>query len=172
MSGTQDYFDCPKCGHEAILTQDNTTCEVQRFCTNCDWNGGDCEQIQSYIKKLPGQVYQNYLLNKEGEYVCVGQYFVPNNQLDDTLIERRDEETDEPIIFRKPYREVPQEVVFAATEGDSYLSRFREWFLENKDSIELQNRYEKCKYDLEEMGETPPPFEEWAKVVFDLEQKQ
>jgi len=50
MSKTIDWFDCPKCGGvcTAWYEQDNTTCEIEHGCSNCDWCGGDCEDINKY----------------------------------------------------------------------------------------------------------------------------
>ncbi|RKX99125.1 MAG: hypothetical protein DRP55_07750 [Spirochaetes bacterium] len=43
MSGSIDYFDCPKCGEQATREQDHTTCEITTSCSKCDWRGEDID---------------------------------------------------------------------------------------------------------------------------------
>ena len=104
MSSSIDYFDCPQCGGNAFREQDNTTCEITCGCSGCDWKGEPVDnEIQAYSKITVGFVTQQYMLNKEGKYICIEQYFTAGEQVD------RENEEGEPVkidVSQEVYQEL------------------------------------------------------------------
>ena len=154
MSSTTDYFECPKCGGQAYREQDNTTCEITIRC-KCGWTKKTVKQkeVQCYQKITLGSVVQEYMLNKEGKYICIEQYFESVNELC--------RERDGQAVNVDTAKEVSQgfDMVQPVLVQD-----FDEWFEENKNSTLLQERFLSC---LQDDPDIDLCFRDWAKTYYE-----
>ncbi len=110
------------------------------------------QNMKSYQKVVKGQVIQEYLLNKEGKYVCIEQYFEPEK---DPF--RQDEGETVHIDTTKEVSQDFDMVQPAEKQG------FDEWFEENKNSTLLQEKFLSCLNDDPDMTQC---FKDWAKAYF------
>ena len=154
MSSSIDYFDCPRCGASAFREQDNRTCEITCGCSKCDWKGEtvDTTQIQAYQKVTIGFVVQNYMMNKQGKYICIEQSFEAGEQ-----VTREDNNGDHLEIDTTKEVYQPMEML-QPRESD-----FEQWYAKNKNNDNLIYDF---KDTIMKNPDYPLCFRDWCRLYY------
>ena len=112
------------------------------------------KKIDAYQKVFMGHVVQEYMLNKEGKFICIEQYF---EAIDEPY---REDENNEPVDIDISI-EVPQDPDMVQPVS---IEDFEDWFEENKNSGQLQEKYLSCVNDNPDMTLC---FRDWAKDYYE-----
>ena len=111
------------------------------------------KEIQAYSKTTVGFATQQYILNKDNQYICIEQFFTAGD-----IVERNNDDGD--IIDIDTTKEVYQEFDMEQPKTET---TFEEWYEENKHNTSVQ-RYFRGVVD--EDPDYPLCFKDWAKKYF------
>ena len=111
------------------------------------------KEIQAYSKTTVGFVTQQYILNKEGNYVCIEQFFTAGD-----IVERNNDDGD--IVQIDTTKEVYQEFDMEQPKTET---TFEEWYEENKHNTSVQRHFRGV---VDEDPDYPLCFKDWCKKYF------
>ena len=110
-------------------------------------------EIQAYSKTTVGFVTQQYMMNREGKYICIEQSFTAGDQVD------RENQDGDPVQIDTS-KEVYQPMDMEQPESDT----FEDWYQDNKNNDSIQRIYRGV---IEDNPDYPLAFKEWAKKFYD-----
>lgn len=110
-------------------------------------------EIQAYSKTTVGFVTQQYMLNKDGKYICIEQFFTAGDEVS------RENQDGDPVDIdtsKEEYHPFDME----QPESDT----FEDWYQDNKNNDSIQRIYRGV---IEDNPDYPLTFQEWAKKFYD-----
>lgn len=109
--------------------------------------------IEAYSKITTGFVTQQYLLNRDGKYVCIEQFFTAGDQV---ARENEDGDTVEVDTTKEVYQPFDME--------QRRSMSFEEWFQENKRNDAVQSLFRGV---VENDPDYPFTFSQWARKYYE-----
>jgi len=109
-------------------------------------------EIQAYSKTTVGFVTQQYMLNKDGKYICIEQFFTAGDEVS------RENQDGDPVDIdtsKEEYQSMDME--------QPETMSFEDWFEQNKHNDSVQRLY---RGFVENCPDCPLCFKEWAKKYY------
>lgn len=110
-------------------------------------------EIQAYSKITVGFVTQQYMMNREGKYICIEQFFTSGDE-----VSRENQDGDPVDIDTSKEEYQPMDM-----EQPEELS-FEDWFEQNKHNDCVQSLY---RGFVENYPDSSLSFKDWAKKYYD-----
>lgn len=109
-------------------------------------------EIQAYSKTTVGFVTQQYMLNKDGKYICIEQFFTASDEVS------RENQNGDPVDIDTSKEEY-QPMDMEQPKSDT----FADWYQDNKYNDSVQQIYRGI---IEQNPDYPLTFMNWCKTKY------